>query len=350
MKRVLVLIANDNYGGATQVVADQLNNALAVAYEIGVITDSILHKKIRSTSARHIIRTSKSRWVVKVYFTLWAIIFGGCRNVHTHGRGAGMIMLLCFFISRILFIDMKWVHTVHGYHTKNERSRTKRFCYKVIERLVFRRVARVVSVSQSEKMDILEDGNDISNKIVLIPNSVPEPNRHCTGLPNYLEKIRNGYQYILINVCRFHDQKNLDRWLSIASLNKDMLHVLVGDGPRFVEYNKISGNCPNIYLTGFCEEPRDWIEHCDGYFSTSLWEGNPISVLDACSYDLKLILSNVVGHTDLEYGSLFFDLSSDDAAIVKKIKDFMRQGHSGSSKQNILNQRDWILRIESCFD
>jgi glycosyltransferase involved in cell wall biosynthesis len=70
----------------------------------------------------------------------------------------------------------------------------------------------------------------------------------------------------------------------------------VGDGELRHEIT-----ASNIEVTGWIPSSRvnNLLESADLYLSTSLWEGLPLSVLEAMSMSLPLLLSNCVGNKDL---------------------------------------------------
>ena len=55
---------------------------------------------------------------------------------------------------------------------------------------------------------------------------------------------------------------------------------------------------PNIKCTGWIErkELENYLVNADIYLSTSLWEGLPLSVLEAMSIGLPVVLSDCVGN------------------------------------------------------
>lgn len=168
---------------------------------------------------------------------------------------------------------------------------------------------KIVACSKSEKEAIEEQG--IKN-VTFINNGIK---------PLQIEKKVNISDKItIISVGRLSIQKNPKLFNDIALEFKDnpnIQFIWCGDGELKSELTS-----PNIKCTGWIERKKleIYLANADIYLSTSLWEGLPLSVLEAMSIGLPIILSNCVGNRDLvEDNDLLYN---NKIEAIKIINDF----------------------------
>jgi glycosyltransferase involved in cell wall biosynthesis len=84
---------------------------------------------------------------------------------------------------------------------------------------------------------------------------------------------------------------------------------------------------PNIEITGWFTNPEEGWKHLnriDVYLQPSLWEGLPISVLEAMVFEKPILATNIIGNKDIvvhnETGYLFETLE-DLQFYIRKLKD-----------------------------
>ena len=168
---------------------------------------------------------------------------------------------------------------------------------------------KIVACSQSEKEAIEEQG--IKN-VTFINNGIK---------PLQIEKkVNTSNKMTIISVGRLSIQKNPKLFNDIAlefNDNPNVQFIWCGDGELKSELTS-----PNIKCTGWIErkELENYLSNADIYLSTSLWEGLPLSVLEAMSIGLPMVLSNCVGNRDLVENNGF--LYNNKIEAIKIINDF----------------------------
>ena len=239
--------------------------------------------------------------------------------IHSHGKGAA-------FIGRLisLFLKRPHIYTFHGIHTKCH-GKIYVFFYRIYEFIFGFIDSRKVFVSQSEKQFARNHGIYFRNNYSVIHNGI---NPYDQQNKNQIrKKLRNTYkiddlQKCIISVCRFVPQKNIFEFIEIAKLCKNYKFFLIGDGPLKSEINiyiqKL--NLRNIYLTGMITNVFDYLSACDLFLSTSIYEGLPLSIIEAMSVGLPIVASKVIGNIDTiedrETG-FFYDLGNPIMAAEK---------------------------------
>ena len=243
--------------------------------------------------------------------------------IHSHGKGAGAIGRLISLLSR-----KPHIYTFHGIHILNYTFLYK-YLYVFYENLCGLIDKEKIFVSDSEKAQAIKNGIRIRNHKV-INNGVKE---HIATQEedNFQKKIFKKYRInnkknIVISVCRLVKQKNIFEIIKIAKICQDYTFIIIGNGPLYheiinlINYEKIR----NVILTGCLDNVYSFLINSDIFLSTSLYEGLPISVLEAMSAGLPILASKVIGNIDtIEDGKsgYFYDLGDvhQAANIIKNI-------------------------------
>ena len=215
--------------------------------------------------------------------------------IHAHGKGAGII-------ARIIkiFLNKPLIYTFHGIHT-NCMNRFNKYLYILYENITGWLDQEKVFVSLSEKIQAINLKIFIGTNNVIINNSTKKMHKiKIDEKKNNLKiGIRNQKKNI-ISICRFVDQKNIFEIFKIAKKLKIYNFIVLGEGYLF-DKAKIflkSSNIQNVYLFGNQTDIFKYLYESDLFLSTSLYEGHPISILEAMSIGLPIVASKVTGNID----------------------------------------------------
>ncbi len=232
--------------------------------------------------------------------------------LHAHGKGASLTARLVN-----LFTNIPVILTYHGIHLKCHNFLI-RFLYILYENVFGRLDKKKVFVSESERVFANSVNIPTFAKDIVIPNGVLD-----MQIKEYRNKETNIYPkkefFNVISVCRLVSQKNVLHIGEIANLLPDIKFTIIGHGPLWEEINvlKEEKNIDNLFLLGSKINVYEYLYESDVYLTTSLYEGLPISVLEAMSIGLPVIASNVVGNRDTlihDESGYFFNLGDIDKA------------------------------------
>ena len=241
--------------------------------------------------------------------------------IHAHGKGAGII-------ARIIkiFLNKPLIYTFHGIHT-NCMNRFNKFLYILYENCTGWLDEEKIFVSLSEKIHAFNLKIFVGKNNRIINNSTRKMNRiKLEAKKNNLKiGIRNKKKNI-ISICRFVDQKNIFEIFKIAKKLKIYNFIVLGEGylfdqaKIFLKYNNIQ----NVYLLGNKTNVFKYLYESDLFLSTSLYEGHPISILEAMSIGLPIVASKVTGNIDTfkdNYSGFFYKLGDINEACncIEKI-------------------------------
>lgn len=237
--------------------------------------------------------------------------------IHLHSSKAGFLGRI---VSFLLGKSKKTIYTPHAISfLRLDVSSKKRKIFIWMEKFASFFGGKIVACSQSEKEVIEEQG--IKN-VTFINNGIK---------PLEIEKkVNTSDKITIISVGRLSIQKNPKLFNDIASEFKDnpnIKFIWCGDGELKSELTS-----PNIKCTGWIERKKleNYLANADIYLSTSLWEGLPLSVLEAMSIGLPIVLSNCVGNRDLIEDNGF--LYNNKIEAIKNINNLLK------NKRNIRKQ------------
>jgi glycosyltransferase involved in cell wall biosynthesis len=203
--------------------------------------------------------------------------------IHTHDYKS-----LFYVYSTLKTLNIPIVHHIHGSlgNTISEKV------YAVIEKLMMRKVSRVLTVSQEQKKSIETDLftypeiKQVNNGTVV--SSMPESNKPNLDILN------------LIMVARFTEEKNhlfaIDMVEKLKNLNVPVILNLLGSGPLMAVIEEII-NARNlkdcINLVGFTRDVAAWLDRSDVLLITSTTEGMPLNMLEGMERGLPIISTEV---------------------------------------------------------
>ncbi len=200
----------------------------------------------------------------------------------------------------------------------------------------------------------------ISNRITeLFKQQFPKAN---------IETIFNGIQlknsptdekkkYDFINVARFSEQKNhkllFDAFEKIYFLHNSASLLCVGDGELFDFYKDYVSKLEcknNICFLGSSDEVYKYLAQSNIFILSSLYEGNPISILEAMNCGLPIIAPKVGGIPDViehNKNGLLYETGNKEELVLCMERCFTSS--SLIEKMSINNKKDInMFSIEHC--
>ncbi len=284
--------------------------------------------------------------------------------IHAHGKGAGVIARLTN-----LFIKKKLIYTFHGIHVECHNLLIN-LVYLIYENLLGRIDYYKIFVSESEKKYAQKLNVFSGNKTIVINNGVLNKILKENKKDKKEKNITNPFSRItVVTTCRFVKQKNVKDIIRIAKKIPEIDFKIIGYGKLWSEINQyiIEMQVQNVYLIGLKKNVYKYLYSADIYLSTSLYEGMPLSILEAMSVGLPIVASNVVGNLDaIEHGKTgyLYELNNLDMAAkyLKKIaydeqhrinlgyNSFKRQRNFFSKSKMVIKYQNLFNKVASNFD
>ena len=240
--------------------------------------------------------------------------------VHCHLNVMPYIFPLAFSNKKITFI-----HTIHSIAEKASGLRIQRNINRF-----FYKTNRIIPITISKECkQSFENYYDLPNT-VRIDNGCPaiKPSKYFTDVQNEIQKFKHTKNTkIFIHIARCHPAKNQE--LLINAFNKlyadnvDFSLIIVGAGYNSKEGIKLQQIAnPHIYFLGEKNNVGDYLLCADAFCLSSIYEGLPISLIEAMSCGVTPICTAVGGIpdviTDKKHGYLSYGFSTDNYCTAIK--------------------------------
>ena len=206
--------------------------------------------------------------------------------IHLHSSKAGALGRWAFNGRKTALF-----YTPHGYSfLMQDHSAVKKAIYKMVEMISAKRHCTTISCSEGEHQETLKLTRDavyVSNGINLaevqrvIDSKTPQP---------------GGKTFTVFTLGRICGQKNPDLFNRVALAMPEVRFLWIGDGELRERLT-----AANIEITGWVEreEALRAAVQCDVFLLTSLWEGLPMSLLEAMYMKKCCVVNDVIGSRDV---------------------------------------------------
>lgn len=208
--------------------------------------------------------------------------------IHLHSSKAGILGR----IAARLAGRKKLFYSAHGFSfLRTDVSPGKRRLYFVFEAITSLFGKSIVALSTDE----LKYARKLSRKTVLIPNGVDLDLIAGINAPD-----ANGDNVKIGISGRITAARAPKTFCKIASAlsSKTVKFIWIGDGEL---RDAVEKTCAEVEISGWKSRPESirLVSDLDIYVQTSLWEGMPVSVLEAMALGKPIVASNIVGNRDL---------------------------------------------------
>ncbi|MDL1957460.1 MAG: glycosyltransferase family 4 protein [Candidatus Desulfofervidus auxilii] len=263
--------------------------------------------------------------------------------LHIHAIGPSLMVPL----ARAL--GFKIVMTHHG--PDYERAKWGKLAKKVLkigEKWGVAYSTRIIAISKGIKEHIkIKFGKEA----IFIPNGVYIPKIISSG-----EELRRwelkpkGYVF---TACRFVPEKGLHDLIEAYRKlkNPPFKLVIAGDADHETSYSrklkKIASETPGVVLTGFVSGKRlgELFSNAGLFVLPSYYEGLPIALLEALSYGLPVLVSDIPQHRELPLENYRYFQKGNIADLSKKMVELFDIGISEKEKRKyislIQNEYNW---------
>lgn len=242
--------------------------------------------------------------------------------IHLHSSKAGVIGRIAFDGKKVPLF-----YTPHGYSFLMANYKPlKRWIFRMIETVMAKRDCTIISCSHGEHQETLK----LTQNATYVNNAI-----NVEKLSKSLENVeRVAHPFTVFTLGRICHQKNPKLFNAIASAMPETRFLWIGDGELRDELSS-----PNIEITGWVDREKalEFSMNADVFVLTSLWEGLPMSLLEAMYMKKLCVVSDVIGNRDVihngDNGYVCRNVAEFKAAIEERNPEYIDRAY-----QNIMEK------------
>lgn len=328
-KQKLLFVVEAMGGGVFTYIVDLANELVQfydmyIAYAVRPQTPfnykEQFDRRIHLIEVKNFIRAVHLKKDLKAFFEIKKIAKQISPDIiHLHSSKAGVLGRWAFSGRKTALF-----YTPHGYSfLMADCSRRKRLLFKIIEIVSAKRNCIVISCSKGEHMETLK----FTRKAAYVNNGINIDKLQKLLYTSAPVKKRRFTVFTLGRICA---QKNPALFNQIAEAMPEVQFVWIGDGEL---RDKLKS--PNIEITGWVkrEQALQYSLGADVFLLVSLWEGLPMSLLEAMYMRKVCVVSDVAGNHDVIHTGENGYVCRQPSDFVKAIREVM------NNRQDILVDR-----------
>jgi len=280
--------------------------------------------------------------IVHTFLSVICAKFTRADILHIHAIGPGLMVPF----ARLL--GLKVVLTNHGPDYEREKwGPVARVMLKIGEYLGCKFSNETIAISQIIS-DIINKRCD--RRSIIINNGVPLPEKSKSA--EFVESIGLGVGNYILTVSRFVPEKGLGLLVkAFQGCKSDFQLVIAGDADHETEYSRklkrLIDASPNVIRTGYItgEALNQIFSHSGLFVLPSYHEGLPIALLEALSYGLPVLVSNIPANLEVGLPEERYFKSGDIADLREKMNYLIAKGMTDIEKEKlryrIKNDYNW---------
>ncbi len=291
----------------------------------------------------HHLFAPRRKSIEAIVHTFLAVLYArrvGADILHIHAIGPALLTPL----ARLL--GLRTVLTHHGPdYDRGKWGRLARAVLRAGERAGARHADRIIVISRVIAQLLAEQHG--RHDTVLIHNGVtlPEPSSRT----DYLDSLGLQAGRYVIGVGRFVEEKGfhelLDAWQKTRRDDSQRL-VLVGDADHETRYSrrlKEQARQAGAVLTGFIKgEPLAQIySHARLFVMPSHHEGLPIALLEAMSYNLPVLVSDIPANREVPLAPADYFTTGDTADLARALSRKLNTPETPDHGRLLREHYDW---------
>ena len=282
--------------------------------------------RIQLIEVEHFVRSINPSKDIRAFFEIRKIADRVQPDIiHLHSSKAGALGRWAFNGKRTPIF-----YTPHGYSfLMQNQNAAKRLLYKSVEKISGKRRCTTISCSEGEHRESCR----LTRHAAYVNNGI-----NVDKLKNVLDSVATQEQhpFTVFTLGRICYQKNPVLFNKIALAMPDVHFVWIGDGEMRAELS-----ASNIEITGWAERETAlrYSMQGDVFILTSLWEGLPMSLLEAMYMRKLCIVSDVIGNRDVIH-------TGENGFVCRTAEEFVtaiRETQNGDTQDMIENAYTDIL-------
>ncbi|MFH1504486.1 MAG: glycosyltransferase family 4 protein [Candidatus Omnitrophota bacterium] len=238
--------------------------------------------------------------------------------VHTHSPKASILGRWAAYFAGVKNI----VYTVHGWPFHGFMNSAGYYLYLVLEKITAKITKKIIVVSNSDLQKGVKNKIAKAEKFSLIHYGIDIDKFENV----YKERKKLKPKNTILTISALKPQKGLFYFLGAAKMllkeNPKLNFIIAGAGPfkkKIEKRIRLLGLSNKVRLEGWVDNIEELFKKASVFVLTSLWEGLPISLIEAVSSGVPIVVSDTEGLRDLvKDKQQGFIVQPGDSKIVKE--------------------------------
>lgn len=246
--------------------------------------------------------------------------------IHTHHRMAAFYVALMRLYKRCVFIN-----TSHNTFTNR----------KTFTRYAFSK-AHLLACGEMVKKNLVDYFNIPEEKVTVIHNAV-KPFSKEVEKDALISRLHEKGNFVIGNIGRLSEQKGMEYYLKAIPLvvqrHPDTAFLIIGTGEDEEKLKEMSVGLPVTFM-GYRTDIQNVMSQLDLVVLSSLWEGLPLTPIEAFSVGKAVVATGVDGTLEIvkDGGNGLLVAARDSKGLAEKIVWLME--HPEDRKQMEMNARE----------
>ena len=209
--------------------------------------------------------------------------------IHTHHRMAAFYVYLLRLYKKCIFIN-----TAHN--TFYDKKLLTKMAYKH---------ARIIACGEIVKRNLTEFFGMPGDSITVIHNAVEEFDGKIRPI-KLLQDLRNRRYCLVANIGRLSEQKGMEYFIQSLPIVKrsceKVKYLIVGNGKDRSKLEKLAEELKvkdDVIFMGYCSDVQNLMSQVDFVVLSSLWEGLPLTPIEAFSVGKTVVATAVDGTVEI---------------------------------------------------
>ncbi|MEJ1222845.1 glycosyltransferase family 4 protein [Sediminicola sp. 1XM1-17] len=292
-------------GGAERLVVD-LCNELILKHEVHLLTilddeegDNRFYKEFLSEKVKYHCANEKKGFSITKIYRLNKIINQIAPDI-VHFHGAGIIL---YFIPIILLNRrFKYLETLHN---AADRIYTRKNYSYILKPIIRMNLVQMITISDVNKLSLERQLNVTNSTLIYNGRSLPTCSAHFKDVKIEVDGYKNNENdMVFIHIGRCSPQKNQKMLISVfnnlQSRKINCILLIIGanfDSKLGIEIKQMAN--PNIHFLGIKPNVIDYMLCSNAFCLSSIYEGMPISLIEAFACETVAICTPTSGAKDL---------------------------------------------------
>ncbi|MCR5145937.1 MAG: glycosyltransferase [Clostridia bacterium] len=256
-------------------------------------------------------------------------------------------------ITRLFSVPNKQVNKIAWVHNditcvfgKNIKAKVKR----ILDKKVYSKYNNVVFVSNDNKAKFEDVYNIEANKIVI--SNYVSTSRILKDSEVQVDNVFDDREINFLTVARLTEQKAIDRLVKVHSklILDGFKHkfYVIGDGPERENIKNLIKTCnvsDSFILLGKKDNPYPYIKKCDVFALMSLYEGLPITILEAKVLNKPILITDTAAREAVNDYEKSIIVPNTEKGVYEGIKNSIEKLKDWQNENiNIYDKNDEIIK------